>query len=124
MGRMLANWVLSALALFIVSRFVPGFHIASLGTALVVALVFGLLNATLGLVLKLVSLPLIVLTLGLFLLVVNAFVLELASTFVRGFHISSFNAAFWGAAALAVLQMLFRFLVPEETKYEPRYDRR
>jgi len=56
--------------------------------------------------------------------VVNAFVLELASTFVRGFHISSFNAAFWGAAALAVLQMLFRFLVPEETKYEPRYDRR
>ena len=124
MGRMLANWVLSALALFIVSRFVPGFHIASLGTALVVALVFGLLNATLGLVLKLVSLPLIVLTLGLFLLVVNAFVLELASTFVRGFHISSFNAAFWGAAALAVLQMLFRCLVPEETKYEPRYDRR
>jgi putative membrane protein len=44
---------------------------------------------------------------------VNAFVLELASGFVPGFHITSFGAAFWGAAVLAVIQMLFRFLVRE-----------
>jgi putative membrane protein len=113
MIRLLANWVLSAIALLIVSRVVPGFHVDSLGTALVAALIFGLLNVTLGLILKLVSLPLVILTLGLFLLVINAFVLELASGFVRGFHIRSFSAAFWGAAVLAIIQMLFRFLVNE-----------
>lgn len=113
--RLLANWLLSAIALLIVSRLVPGFHVDSLVTALIAALVFGLLNATLGLLLKLVTLPLTILTLGIFLLVVNAVVLELASDFVPGFHIRSFGAAFWGAAVLAVLQMLFRFLVPQST---------
>src|SRR5580693_10246222 len=98
MLRLLANWFLSALALLIVSRVVPGFHVDTLGTALIAALVFGLLNATLGLLLKLVTLPLTILTLGLFLVVVNAVVLELASSFVGGFHIRSFGAAFWGAA--------------------------
>lgn len=113
MVRLLANWLLSAVALLIVSRLVPGFRVDSLGTALIAALVFGLLNATVGLLLKLVTLPLTILTLGVFLLVVNAFVLELASGFVAGFHIRSFSAAFWGALVLAVIQMLFRFLVSE-----------
>jgi putative membrane protein len=113
MIRLLANWLLSAVALLIVSRVVPGFRVDSLGTALVAALIFGLLNATVGLLLKLVSLPLVILTFGLFLLVVNAIVLEVASGFVRGFHISTFGAAFWGAAVLAIIQMLFRFLITE-----------
>ncbi|WP_263359998.1 phage holin family protein [Acidicapsa ligni] len=113
MIRLLANWILSAVALLIVSRVVTGFHVDTLGTALIAALVFGLLNATVGLLLKLVTLPLTIITLGIFLLVVNAFVLELASNFVPGFHIRSFGAAFWGAAVLALLQMLFRFLIQE-----------
>jgi len=85
MIRLLANWLLSAVALLVVSHVVNGFHVDSLGTALIAALVFGLLNATLGLLLKLVTLPLTILTLGVFLLVVNAFVLKLASDFVPGF---------------------------------------
>jgi len=113
MLRMLANWLLSAVALLIVSRLVPGFHVDSLATALIAAVVFGLLNATVGLLLKLVSLPIVILTFGIFLLVVNAIVLELASNFVPGFHIRSFGAAFWGAAVLAIVQMLFRFLLNE-----------
>jgi len=113
MIRLLANWLLSAVALLIVSRVVTGFHVDSLGTALIAALVFGLLNATVGLLLKLVTLPLTIVTLGVFLLVVNAFVLKLASGFVPGFHIYGFGAAFWGAAVLALVQMLFRFLVNE-----------
>jgi len=111
MLRLLANWILSAVALLIVSRLVPGFHVDSLGTALIAAVVFGLLNATLGLLLKLVTLPLTILSLGIFLLVINAFVLKLASDFVPGFHIRGFAAAFWGAAVLAIIQMLFRFLL-------------
>ena len=116
MVRLLANWLLSAVALLIVSRLVSGFRVDSLGTALIAALVFGLLNATVGLLLKLVTLPLTILTLGIFLLVVNAFVLKLASDFVPGFHILSFGAAFWGAAVLALIQMFFRFLVNEADK--------
>jgi len=113
MVRLLVNWLLSALALLIVSRLVAGFQIDSLGTALIAALVFGLLNATVGLLLKLVTLPLVVLTLGIFLIIVNALVLQLASSFVPGFHIRSFGAAFWGALVLALIQMLFRFLFNE-----------
>jgi putative membrane protein len=113
MIRLLANWLLSAVALLIVSHVVTGFHVDSLGTALIAALVFGLLNATVGLLLKLVTLPVVILTFGVFLLVVNAVVLKLASGFVPGFHIYGFAAAFWGAAVLAVVQMLFRFLVRE-----------
>ena len=113
MIRLLANWLLSAVALLIVSHVVVGFQVDTLGTALIAALVFGLLNATVGLLLKLVTLPVVILTFGIFLLVVNTIVLELASGFVPGFHIRSFGAAFWGAAVLAVIQMLFRFLVRE-----------
>jgi putative membrane protein len=110
MIRLLGNWCLSALALLVVSRLVRGFVIDTIGTALAVALVFGLLNATLGLVLKLITLPLTLITFGVFLLVVNAILLELASSFVRGFHIRSFGAAFWGAAVFALLQLLLRML--------------
>ena len=113
MIRLLANWLLIAVALLIVSRVVSGFHVDTLATALIAALIFGLLNASVGLLLKLVTLPVVILTFGIFLLVVNAIVLELASGFVPGFHIRSFGAAFWGAAVLAVIQMLFRFLVRE-----------
>jgi putative membrane protein len=113
MIRLLANWLLSSIALLIVSHLVSGFQVDTFGTALIAALVFGLLNVTLGLILKLVTLPLTILTLGVFLLVVNALLLELASNFVSGFHIRSFGAAFWGAAALAIIQMLFRFLLNE-----------
>jgi len=113
MLRLLFNWLLSAVALLIVSRVVTGFRVDSLATAMIAALVFGLLNATVGLLLKLVTLPLTILTFGVFLLVVNGLVLELASGFVPGFHIYGFGAAFWGAAVLAVIQMLFRFLVRE-----------
>ncbi len=114
MLRLLGNWCLSALALLVVSRLVRGFQIDSIGTALAVALVFGLLNATLGLLLKLVTLPLTILTLGVFLLVINAILLELASGFVQGFHIRSFGAAFWGAAVFALLQLFLRLLAGKD----------
>lgn len=113
MLRMLGNWCLSALALLVVSRLVRGFQIDSIPTALVVALVFGLLNTTLGLLLKLVTLPITILTLGVFLLVINAILLELASGFVRGFHLRSFSAAFWGATVFALLQLLLRALTAD-----------
>lgn len=103
-------WLLSALALLLVSRVVPGFELVGLGSALVASLVVGLLNATLGFLLKLLTFPLGILTLGLFFLVINAIILLLASAFVPGFQIRGFVPAFVGAIVLALIHMLFRLV--------------
>ncbi|MGC2547072.1 MAG: phage holin family protein, partial [Silvibacterium sp.] len=103
--------ILHALALLIVAKLVPGFHFTNFAAILVAALVIGLLNVTLGLLLKIVTFPLAIITLGIFFLVVNAFMLELASKIVPGFTVSSFGAAFIGAAVLALLHMLFKLVM-------------
>ena len=107
---LLLHWVLSALALLIVARIVPGFHVSGLWPALIAALVIGLLNATVGLFLKIVTFPLSILTLGIFLLVINGLMILLASSIVRGFRVQGFIPAFWGAVVLALLGMLIRAL--------------
>ena len=106
MLRLLLRWFLQAGALLVVAWLVPGFHVSSFWAALLAALVIGLLNATLGLLLKLITLPLSILTLGLFFLVINALMLRFAGTFVPGFGVATFGAAFIGAAVLALLHML------------------
>jgi putative membrane protein len=111
--RMLIHWVLSALALLLVSRIVPGFHVQGLIPALIAALVIGLLNATIGFVLKIITFPLSILTLGLFLLVINGIMILVASALVPGFLVTGFAPAFWGAVALALLGMLIKAVVKE-----------
>jgi putative membrane protein len=111
MLRMLLHWIVSALAVWITSQVVPGFTIRGAGAALIAAVVIGLVNATLGLLLKVITFPLTILTLGIFWFVINAFMLELASAFVPGFHIQSFFSAFWGGIVLTVVNMLLKWLV-------------
>ena len=108
MMKLLLHWILSALALMVVSNIVPGFHVRGLVPALVAALVIGFLNATLGLVLKIITIPISILTLGLFLLVINGLMILLASSVVRGFHVNGMLPAFWGAVVLALLGMLIK----------------
>ena len=108
MVRLLVQWLLSAFALLVVSNLVPGFYVEGLGPALAAALVIGLLNATVGFFLKIVTFPISILTLGLFLLVINGLMILLASRIVRGFHVRGFGPAFWGALVLALLGMLIR----------------
>jgi len=103
MLKILIHWLLSAAALLVISHFLPGFHVLGLQPALVAALVIGLLNATLGLVLKIVTFPITIITLGLFLLVINAMMILLASHLVTGFHVSGWIPALWGAVALALV---------------------
>jgi putative membrane protein len=109
MLRLLLHWVLNAVALLIVSHFVEGFNISSVVSALIAVVVIGLLNATLGLLLKIITLPLSIITFGIFFLVVNAVILWFSSKFVPGFAVTTFKAAFLGALALAVIHMLFGF---------------
>ena len=109
--RLLLHWILSAIALIVVSRIVPGFHVRGLVPALIAAVVIGLLNATVGLFLKIITFPLSILTLGIFLLVINGVMILVASSIVPGFHVYGLGPAFWGAVVLAVLGMLIRALV-------------
>ena len=109
--RLLLNWLLSALSLLIVSRFMPGFYVHGFGAALIAALVIGLVNATLGLFLKIITLPLTFLTLGLFWWVINAFMLMFASALLRpNFIVTGFLPAFVGAIVLALVNMLLKAL--------------
>jgi len=110
MLRLLLHWILNAVALLIVSHFVVGFQVSSVVSALIAVIVIGLFNATLGLLLKIITLPLGILTFGIFFLVINAVILWFSSRFVPGFAVTSFKAAFLGALALAVLHLLFGFL--------------
>ena len=111
--RLLLNWLMSAVALLIVTWLVPGFEVRGFLPALLAALVVGVVNATLGLFLKIVTFPLTLLTLGLFWFVINALMLKLASWLVPGFSIVSFGAAFLGAIALVCINFLLRFLLPQ-----------
>jgi len=112
MTRMLIHWIVSALLLLVVSHIVPGFIVRGFLPALVAALVMGLVNATLGLFLKILTFPLTIVTFGVFLLVINALMLLLTSHVVRGFTVQGFRPAFWGALLLAILQLLMRWLAP------------
>ncbi len=113
MFRMLLNWILSAVLLLVVSHVVPGFVVTSFAAALIAAIVIGLINATLGLFLKVITFPLTLFSFGIFLLVINALMLMLAARFVPGFAIHGFAPAFWAALLLAILHMFLRWAMPK-----------
>ena len=102
--------------LLVVAHFVPGFRVDGFTSALVAALVIGLINGTLGLFLKIITFPLTIFTFGLFLLIINAIMLLVAAHFVRGFYVTGFAPAFWGALALSILQLLVKWVMPKESR--------
>jgi putative membrane protein len=101
--RLLLRWLINTLALFVVVNVVPGFHYRSFVTLAVAALVLGLLNALVRPVLFVLTLPITIITLGLFLLVLNAIMLEIAAWLVPGFGIDTFGWAIVGALVLTVI---------------------
>ncbi len=109
--RLLLNWVLSALAVWIVSQVVPGIYVHGLVAALIAALVIGFINATLGFLIKIVTFPLTLLTLGLFWFVINAAMLKFASVLVPGFEVHGFAAAFIGAIVLSLVNWVLHWLI-------------
>jgi putative membrane protein len=111
MRHLLVNWLLNAVSLAIVAAIVPGIEIAGFGTALIAALVIGLVNATLGFFLKIVTFPLTLLTLGAFLIVINALMLKVAAALMTGFRVKGFLPAILGAIVLSLVHMLLRWLV-------------
>jgi putative membrane protein len=108
MFNLLLDWILSAVAIFLVAYVVPGFEISGFAAALLAALVVGLVNATLGLVLKILTFPITIVTLGIFWIVINALMLMLAASFVPGFSIQGFLPAFIGAIVLSLVNLVLR----------------
>jgi putative membrane protein len=114
MFRLLIHWLLCAIALMVASSVIPGFYVNGLVTAMGAAVVIGFLNATLGFMLKVITFPFAVLTFGIFLLVVNAAMILLASRIVSGFYVYGWVPAFWGALVLALLGMAIRSIMKDE----------
>lgn len=116
MTHLLVRWLLNTLALFVVVTFVPGFHYRDLVTLAVAALVLGLLNAIIRPIFFILTLPLTILTLGLFLIILNGIMLEITAWLVPGFRIDDFIAACIGALVLAVFSFFTNRIGREERR--------
>jgi len=102
----ITRWLLSALGLALTAWLVPGIEVHNGTTLFIAALVLGLLNAIVKPLLILFTLPLTILTLGLFLLVINAILFLLAAHLVPGFEVHGFWPAFWGALVLSLISLV------------------
>jgi putative membrane protein len=114
MKAFLLHLVLTALALIVVANLVSGVHVGGFFSALIAALILGLVNAFVRPVMILLTLPLTIVTLGLFLFVVNALMFWLAAALVPGVQISGFGAAFLGSLLFTVLNLLIDRLAPKD----------
>jgi putative membrane protein len=106
MTGFILRWVVGALGLWLASRIVPGIHIRGLDTLLLAALLLGLVNAFVRPLVVFLTLPLTLLTLGLFLLVINAVLFWLVSFFLSGFSVHGFMAALGGAIVTGFVSWL------------------
>jgi putative membrane protein len=114
MLRLIVHWLLSAAALLAAAYLIDGFQVPDFGTALIAALVIGLVNGTIGNLLKFITFPLTLLTLGLFWILINAAMLKLAAALVPGFQIAGWIPALLAAILLSVLNLLIRGLTKKE----------
>ena len=106
--KVLINWLVSALVIITISYLLPGVAVSGFLAALVVALVLGLINAFIRPIVLLLTLPINIVTLGLFTLVVNTLMVLLAAWVVPGFAVASFWWAFAFSVVLSLVNMLFR----------------
>lgn len=118
MSGLLVRWIVSAIALYLTSSVVRGIEIRGVGPLLLAAAVIGIINAFVRPVVLLLTLPISVVTLGLFVLVVNAAMLALASTFVPGFEVHGFWSALWGWLLLSFFTFLINVLIGEHGRVE------
>ena len=107
----LVHWFIASLALILTAYFVPGFQVQGLLSAMMASVVIGFVNIFIWPVLAILTLPLTVLTFGLFLLVVNGLALKIAAALTPGFSISGFMPAIIGSIVLTLIGWLMRFVI-------------
>jgi len=105
-------WILNAVALLVVAYLLPGITVASFGSALIAALVLGLVNMLVKPVLVLLTLPITIVTLGLFLIVINALLFWFVGSVLKGFLVNGFWWAVGGAILYSIISGLLTKLIP------------
>jgi putative membrane protein len=120
--RLILRWLINAAALFVLPYLFSSIEVKDFYVALVVALLLGLINAVIRPLLILLTLPVTILTLGLFILVINALLFWFVASFVEGFHVGGFWSAFWGAIAYSLVSWAASALILGEPKPEVRVD--
>jgi putative membrane protein len=118
--RLLARILLNGLAIIVAAWFVPGIRLAGPATALLAGAILGVVNVLVRPLLLLFTLPLTLLTLGLFIFVVNAICLAATAALVPGFDISGFPAALLGALIVSIVSWILNGLLLEPIGREPR----
>jgi putative membrane protein len=114
MERLFLHWVVSAVALAVSAYLLPGVDVQSAPALLVAALVLGFLNAVLKPVLVVLTLPITIVTLGIFYFVLNAILFALAATLVPGFVVAGFGSAFFGAIVMGLVSWFLGGLLKRE----------
>lgn len=114
MRNLVIRLFINAVALWVAARFVPGIELSGeFLPILLVAAVFGLVNALIKPFVLLLSIPVVVLTLGLFTLVINALMLMLTAAMVGALSVEGFGAAFLGSLLISIVSLLFSLVLPE-----------
>jgi len=108
------RWLVNAAGLFVVSKIVPGVKVDDLGTLLVAAAGLGLVNALIRPVLIILTLPINVLSLGVFTLLINGALFYLVSRIVAGFYVGGFTSAFWGALCLSCVSFILNAFIGQK----------
>lgn len=111
MLTLIARWIVNAAALLLVAYLYPGVQVESFWAALAAALVLGLVNAVIRPILIILTLPVTLLTLGLFIFVINAGLFWLVAEIVHGFHVTGFGAAFLGSILYSVITLITSWLL-------------
>ena len=113
---LLVRWFINALALMLVAYLYSGVQVNGIVAALIAALVLGLVNAVIRPLLVILTLPVTILTLGLFIFVINAFMFWFVTEIVRGFTVSGFTAALIGSLMFSVISLVTNWLVFDKDK--------
>lgn len=116
MLSLILNLFISGLVLMITAYLVPGFEISSFFDALLAVLILGFMNFLIRPIIVMLTLPLNILTIGLFSFVINALLLNVAAGLIDGFDIRSWYAAIVGAVVLSIVQMMVNVLTPGKRK--------
>ncbi|MEK9176056.1 MAG: phage holin family protein [Patescibacteria group bacterium] len=112
--NILINWILSAVTVFASAYVLPGIHVQNFTTALIAALVIGIINAFLKPVLTILTLPITIITLGIFSFVLNAFLIMIADYLVPGFKVDGFFWALILSLILTIVGSIYHNFVSEE----------
>lgn len=116
MGRFLTHWLSTALALFVCSRILPGVHVDSMSTLAAASLVLGFINAVVRPILVFLTLPITILSLGLFYLVINGFAFALAAWIVPGFAVDSIGWAILGSFVVSLISWFVGAFGPRQER--------